>query len=93
MAQICCGCYRPHRSSPVLSRVQPIKEKRESTTMGRLGRNAQPSRITKRGEDAHKTNAAPPSEGGPKKQPASREEMIDFLRSGCKPKENWRYVR
>jgi hypothetical protein len=40
-----------------------------------------------------KRNAAPPSEGGPKKPPASREEMIDFLRSGCKPKENWRYVR
>ena len=92
MAQTCCDCCRPHRSSPVLSRVQPIKEKTTKKNNGILGRNAQPSRITKRGE-MQKRNAAPPSEGGPKKPPASREEMIDFLRSGCKPKENWRYVR
>ena len=93
MAQTCCGCYRPHRSSPVsqsLSRVDKPKNTTKKNN-GILGRNAQPLRITKRGE-MQKTNAAPPAEGGPKKPPASREEMIDFLRSGCKPKENWRYV-
>jgi glutamate--cysteine ligase len=34
--------------------------------------------------------AAPPTEGGPKKPPCSREDMIEFIRSGSKPKQNWR---
>ena len=68
---------------------------RESTiSNGSSGRRKKPpsttSRIIKRRGDAHKMYAAPPSEDGPKKQPATREEMIDFLRSGCKPKEKWR---
>ncbi len=68
---------------------------RESTiSNGSSGRRKKPpsttSRIIKRRGDAHKMYAAPPSEDGPKKQPATREAMIDFLRSGCKPQEKWR---
>ena len=68
---------------------------RESTiSNGSSGRRKKPpsttSWIIQRRGDAHKMYAAPPSEDGPKKQPATREEMIDFLRSGCKPKEKWR---
>ena len=69
---------------------------RESTiSNGSSGRRKKPPsttsrRIIKRRGDVHKMYAAPPSEDGPKKQPATREEMIDFLRSGCKPKEKWR---
>ena len=76
---------------------------RESTiSNGSSGRRKKPPsttsrRIIKRRGDVLKMYAAPPSEDGPKKQPATREEMIDFLRSGCKPKEKWRcaciYVR
>lgn len=33
------------------------------------------------------------AEPGTVAEPLTKEDLVDYIRSGCKPKEEWRYVR